>query len=706
VRRWAVAAAAAGLLAVAAAAGEPASPRLASLFPREAPVTAAAAELVRLELPAEVLAACRPDLADLRLFDAAGREVPFLVEYGWTKEERPRVEQRFAADLLEVRRRRIYRDDGPSLWREIYELRLPREAPGPFDLVVETPKPSFVRRVTVSVGEEGGGRMVVDGSLFRLPGPVGERRENTRVPLPADLGGERLEVTIEGEEGSYLEPAFAFERVLPPLAEAAAPAEPPRAAVPLGPSQAEAAASETPGRTVVELERPAGLVPDRLRLGTASLSFSRRVEVWDEGPGGGGLLGGGTVFRVPGAAGAERLEVALARPRGDGLRVVVDDGDSPPLAGLSFAAVVRRPALLFALPGEAGGEARGVLRFGGGRARRPRYDLASLPAALRQAAAGSAGAAPDAAAAGAAARLLDAASLPAADLGEVGANPGFEATPALAFAMHPGAALDPRLWGFRRPVAAPASAEGLVRLRLAPEDLARARADLADLRLVDGDSRQWAYLLEPGAAAVWRPLAVGDPATREGTSRYRLTLPLTPAAPDRLLLDVAAAFFDRAFTLRGSREGEEVVLARGRLARRAGEARPLVLDLPARRLDAVLTLEVDDGDDAPLACRRAAVRLPLADLYFAAPAGAYTLLVGRPEAEPPHYELERVRALVLAVASAAATAGDLGANPAFRRGARLATAPGLQQALLWGAILLAVAVLAGLTLRLARREGR
>ena len=37
---------------------------------------------MRLELPAEVLGACRADLSDLRVFDAAGREVAFVVESG------------------------------------------------------------------------------------------------------------------------------------------------------------------------------------------------------------------------------------------------------------------------------------------------------------------------------------------------------------------------------------------------------------------------------------------------------------------------------------------------------------------------------------------------------------------------------------------------------------------------------------------------
>ncbi len=91
-------------------------------------------------------------------------------------------------------------------------------------------------------------------------------------------------------------------------------------------------------------------------------------------------------------------------------------------------------------------------------------------------------------------------------------------------------------------------------------------------------------------------------------------------------------------------------------------------------------------------------------MFFAAPAGSYSVLVGQPEATAPSYDLERARDVVLAVRSAPAEVGALEANSAFSASARLASGEGWQRALLWGAIVILVAFLTVLTLRLARRE--
>jgi hypothetical protein len=74
--------------------------------------------------------------------------------------------------------------------------------------------------------------------------------------------------------------------------------------------------------------------------------------------------------------------------------------------------------------------------------------------------------------------------------------------------MRPGAPVDPRLHRYRRAVSVGSSAEGLARLRLHPEDLSRARPDLADIRVVDAERQQWPYLLEPDAAHEWVTLGV------------------------------------------------------------------------------------------------------------------------------------------------------------------------------------------------------
>lgn len=685
------AAVAAGLLAVGAAATPAAeAPALPSLFPLRAELVAPAGRLARLDLPPEVLAACRPDLADLRIV-AAGREVPYLVLEGLAEDEAVEVRASVRPELLSVDRRTeaAAREPGPESGREVRHERFELSAPPPppegerWDLVLTTGRRELVRRATVSADD---GRPLWEGSVFRLTGPARERLRIPLPPLPAGaLRPDRLVVALEGEDTGFLEPAFRYERV-----REIAGAE--RTRVPLAIQERR---SEE-GRTVLEVDRPRGLVPDRLVIATETPAFDRRVEVWDEGPGAARApLARSTVYRLPGAdpglGPVERLEVPLRDPRGDRLRVVIHDGDSPPLSELGVAAAVRRPALLFALS-EAG---PATLYFGGGRAFRPRYDLQELAPALP--AAGE-----EAEVAG---RLYDPAALPEAGLGAIEDNPRFDPAPALAFARRPGAALEPGRWEWRRPLEARPSAEGLVRLRLEPADLARARADLADLRIADAEARQWAYLLEADAARESVPLGVEGPETEDGVSRYELTPPHRPATLEGLTIEVDAPFFDRPFTLTAHRDDEELRLARGRLVLPPRDPRPVEVTFQETRVGR-LVLEVEDGSDAPLAIEAAAGRASLPELYFTAPAGEYALLLGNPEAEAPRYELARVRDVVLAVSAGEAEAGPLEENPAFRPGARWLTGSALQRTLLWAALLLAVAGLAFLTLRLARREER
>jgi hypothetical protein len=680
----------------AAAAGSP--PDLAALFPLQAPVHAAPGCLARLELPTEVLAECAPDLSDLRLFDRAGGEVAYAID-GRGAGERVEVLRRIEPALLAASRERIEREDRLPLWRERYEIEIPPPPPeGAWRLALGTGRTGFTAAVTIAgaAPDEADSPLLAAGSVFRLADP---QRERLDVELPAGTGG-RAAVVIESVDGPWIEPSLALEHVrsLGGGGEATVALE-------------EAARRSGDGRTEIELVRPGAVVPDVLLVATRTPSFRRRVEVWDEGPGAHGApLGSALLLSVPGAPAIRSLRVPLAPARGDRLRVVIDDGDSPPLDRMTFTAALGRPALIFALASEeppegasaadpcAGAtppaEPGATLRFGGGRADSPRYDLAALVPAAGRLLAGRDAAAGE--------RLLDLDRLAPARLGTIGRSPAYDPQPALAFAMRPGAAAEPTRFRWRRPVTAAPSAEGLNRLRLAPEDLARARADLADLRLVDTEGRQRPYLLEPGSSSARLPLAVEACRAEAGRSCYRLTPPAAPLAASALALDPDAAFFDRPFVLEGLLGDERVRIAAGRLTRGAGDPRPVEIPLPAGRRDAWL-LTVDDGDDAPLELRSAAVRVPLPALYFAAPTGGYALLLGDPDAEPARYELERVRGVVLAVAAGDAGTGEIEENPAFSRASRLAGRS--TTVLLWVAVALAVAVLIALTLRLARSEG-
>jgi hypothetical protein len=661
-----------------------ARPDVRSLFPKRAEIFVDESGLSRLFLPSEVLAACQADLADLRVVDRQGREVPYLVDSGPPPDAALEERLVFRPRFLSASRQTEERESAPDVRRETYHLSLPEGAARRWDLVLESHRPRFVRRFEVrAVGRDGEELLVGEGSVFRLQDPT---RESLGTSLPL-LDAAYLLVTLEGEEEFFLEPTFRLEasRVLPE-------GEQVRFRLEIRDSRSR------DGRTVVELERPRGLVPDQLTVVTTTGSFKRQFEVWDQGPGSADRpLGRATLYRLQGAAEVRRLEMPLRPARGDGLRVVIDDGDSPPLEDLAFHASLRRPALVFSLDSSGRDAAAGELLFGGARAFRPRYDLAGLLAAGERQLVGEE--------ARVAVELRDLARLGGARLGPVGANPLWDPRPALAFAMRPGSEIATWRFEHRRPLAVPKTDEGLLRLPLDAETVARCRPDLADLRLVDAEARQWPYLLDRDGAMRRVPLAVRGPETENGTSSYALELPASPLPVAQLLLDGSAPYFDRGFELLGSRAkgGKKARLSNGRLIRRPDDPRELVVSVGGDPLDS-LELRILDGDDAPLAWTSVEALVPLPELFFAAPEGDYALLFGDPQARRPRYELEGVRDLVLAVGSTAVVAGDLAENPdrgqfsRFRRGERW------QQVLLWSVLVLAALVLAGITLKLARQD--
>ena len=676
---------AAALFPTPARPAEPARADLRSLFPNRAELFVDEPGLSRLPLPPEVLAACQADLADLRIVDRSGREVAYLVDGGPPPDTAFEELLTYRPRLLATARQTEQRESAPDLRRETYELSLPEGEPRGWDLVLETTRARFVRRfelLSVAAGRDP--EAIAEGSLFRLPG---RRQENMRLALPL-LAADRLVLILEGEDDEFLEPAFRFE-----ARRALAEPEALRVALEVRASRSR------DGRTVVELDRPRGLVPDRLALSTATGSFNRRVEVWDEGPGAGAEpLGSGILYRLEGTAGAERLRLPLEAARGESLRVVIDDGDSPPLERLVFQAVLRRPSLVFSLAKTGGGEAAGHLLYGGARAFRPRYDLAGLLSAERRRLSGEP--------ARVGVELRDADRLGRARLGPPEANPWWDPAPALAFAMRPGAAIAAWPFAYRRPVPVPRTDEGLLRLRLDPETVARSRPGLEDLRLVDVEGRQWPYLLDRSGTTERLPLTVAGPETRGGSSIYALGLPASPLRIRGLLVDSPAPYFDRAFELRGTLAGggrRDRVLLQGRLVRRPEKPGEVVVDFDREPVES-LELRVVDGDDPPLELSAVEARVPLPELFFAAPEGDYALLFGNPEAGRPRYELEGVRDLVLAVDATAVRAGELVESPGRGPFARFRGEGGWQQVLLWAAIILAVALLTWITLRLARQD--
>lgn len=657
-------------------------PDLASLFPHQAEIEAPSG-LARLELPAEVLAECRADLSDLRLFDSRGNEVAYVVDNGIEDGVDLELRQSVGLVLLEADRQTVTRGRAPRLLGERYLLGVPLDLleAGDWDLVFDIERADFVTKVDLTaLFDRGRDRPLVEGgSIFRM---AGSGREKVRLPLPP-LTASRLRLSLETEGGSFLEPRMMLER-----------RSRIEAREPLLVTLRQGSRRDFGGSTTIELERPRGLVPERLRFGTATQAFERRVEVWDQGSGARDeVMGEGEIFRLQSAATVEGLELALAPALGEVLRVVIENLDSPPLEELSFEAVLGSPVLVFALPAEESGRSRGLLRFGGARAHRPRYDLAhlrpGLPAQGAEAVLGEV--------------LYDPMRLPSASLGEVVSNPSYKVEAALGWAMRPGAELDPRLYSHRRELVARPSREGLSRLRLGLKDLAASQPNLADLRLLGPSDQQWAFLLERGSSRLDLPLGLSASSVEEGTTHYELVPPAVPAKLDEIVIDSTTEFFDRSFELLALLEGDaEATLARGRLVRQAGDPRAVRVAFEPQRVVS-LSLRIVNGDDAPLQGLAVGGRFPVPDLYFVAPEGRYSLLLGNPEDAAPRYELARVSEVVLAVASGEAEAGPLEENERFSKRLRLASGAFWQQALLWLAIGVVVIVLVVLTLRLVRQ---
>jgi hypothetical protein len=276
----------------------------------------------------------------------------------------------------------------------------------------------------------------------------------------------------------------------------------------------------------------------------------------------------------------------------------------------------------------------------------------------------------------------------------------------LGIAIRPGAVLDPRVFAARRTLHVDASPGGVARLRLAPEDIAAAQPDLADLRVVDRAGREWPYLLARGDATEWMRLDPGEIHSSRRETWRRFALPAAPVPIDHLELSIDARSFDRPFRLLGrNARGHARRLAAGRLTRARGDLDPSSLAIPVSRVYG-LELVIEDGDAAPLVIRAVRARVRTADLFLVAPPGEYTLLLGAPGASAPRYPLAQLRGRVLGtpaipvrVGPLEARAGDPAARPVAERSEEHPA-----QRLVWGVLALAFAVPLVATMRSARTD--
>lgn len=550
-------------------------------------------------------------LSDLRLFDASGGEVPYLLVHPPARQPAwvftdilplavTEKTSGFEADLGQARNVDRVRVEG-------------------------LPAPFLKRLVLEGSGDRAHWTMLAaEGTLFELPQ---ERLRQEIVPFRA--GSYRyLRVTWDDTNSGRMPlPRAVFARTVPEDGLAYRPL--------VAAAGVERRPSE-PGRSRYRIRLPAAGLPvvaltldvgtgHVFRLATVSESRLMGAEAVPV------ELGRETLARVErGGATAAALRVPISPPREAHLNLVVEDGSNPPLdlrgVSVEFAEL---PWIYFEAPG-------GPLtaRYGRTGAAAPRYDLEAVRASVKL---------PD---------------VPEAAWGEPSA--AVEATPPAPAPSTPetGAALD--VSGFRHQRAIKAESTGLTALQLDAAALAHSRgpaARFADVRIADAANRQVPYLLERRDEPIsldleLRPSSVEAPGlgSEPGHNRsvYAAALPYRGLPSPRLVLHTSDRVFRRAVQVvlerppdRQHRDAWVDVLASAvwQHADRDSAAPALLLPIGDRDVTDVLVV-LDEGDNRPLVLTGARLLLPSWGLRFYSRGEPLRLLYGHDAMRPPRYDLE------------------------------------------------------------------
>jgi len=337
------------------------------------------------------------------------------------------------------------------------------------------------------------------------------------------------------------------------------------------------------------------------------------------------LVGSAVLRRAPG--GPEETDIAVCDPSGRNLEIDIDNGDSPPLQVTGLTALARSRSILFYATESM------TLLYGSLSAPAPHYDVA---------------------------RVLSRGAPPAIAGATLG--PLRELTASAAVALPPrGAPVSAGDWKNHQPVRNLSA--GVVYLDLS----GRLASELSTVRLIDAANRQIPYVVERGARS--RTL----PATLRSSQKESRTLVevsgFDPAdRPDAVTLSAASPeFFSRevrVFEVEHDARGPagERVLGTARWERQPG-APPALWTIPiAPPQEKTVTVEIENGDNAPLAVARAQLHVPFVRIDFVPPPGeTVTLLSDNPQASAPRYDFAMVADRVLAAPAQPATLGPAAA---------------------------------------------
>ncbi len=626
---------------------------LRTVFPQQATVEAGRpGNWARLPLPDAVLRQVDPDLADVRLMDPSGALVPFVIQ-----RERP-FEPGMRVGLAQISATRKETPAGtgtPNIYEETAIFALPMSARTRTPrLDFSTSTSRFVRKASIDALSDGGEVLGhVETTLFRLP-----QAEQLTVWLPAvERYATRVRVTLIGQADGFLSPSAMVGFVERRPAESVL--EWPITDAPV-----------TEGKwTVYRLEKPRGIVPRRVSIKTSTPWFNREVMVSGEPV--------GRVFRQAGYTPVDRLSLPLPPSTIETYELRINNEDSPPLEHLELAFVIEQPELVFTVP--AGRPV--TLYFGGHRTRRAHFDTSDSEVRL-----------PD--------------DLEASMLSDLRGNPEFVPASPLAAFRKPGAAVPVNAFPHQALVRGVNGTE-VTSVIFAAAHAQTMSADFRDLRLVDAEGKQWPYVLQDDTALLTLVLT-----EQKGSTLGRSTWTFTVAGRVvslAMIPPAGAPYFSRDGSVYFEREGQQRKWVwSGRLTsnpsdRGARTELSMPLDGTSRG-EGTYTLELDDGGDAPLTglALEATVTVPRLTAVLAA--GDYRALWGAASLPPARYDLARVNDVLQELRLTPRAAEPPVANAAYVAPTLLEQTGGLTRWLFWAVLGLAVVVLGGLTVRIARAE--
>ena len=621
---------------------------------------AAAPGLLKLSLPPATLDAARPALEDLRLYDDAGMEVPYLIE-------RPRPTGKIiqAAKSFQV-----------SVEGTLTVLTLETGLTQPLDgVTLETPARAFLKAVQIEGSTDGNRWQTLARSqpIFRDPG-----------------GASQLHIALPAGAWRWLRFEVFDQRSQPiPFTGARVHA----AAVELVPAEAVpitiAGRDENPGETRLTLNLgAANLDVAAIQIDTAEPLFTRTVTIAvprvaedaiREQP-----LAQGVVYRVTVEAQApsSNLTVPVESPvHSRELLLLIKNQDSPPLP-ITGVRVERRPVYLVFLARSVGTY---HLLTGNSRCPAPRYDLAALGANLK------------------------AVAVSALKLSPLADNPMYRAPEVLAGIQEGGSALDVSAWKYRKAVKL--SRAGAQRIELDLDVLSHAQPSFADLRLLRA-GKQLPYILEPTSIsrALASTVTTASDKRDPQVGRWSIKLPRAGLPITRLSCAARTPLFQRVVTLY-----EELSDDRGdKYHRPLGGAswfqtpdrtgQQFILGLDASPNGDTLVLETHNGDNPPIELEKFQAFYSATRVLFKAQAADELLLYyGNPQIAAPRYDLSLVAGQLLAADQAeAALAAEEQLKESWGAGHR----PGQGGVVFWGILAVVVVVLLLIISRLLPQSSR